>query len=153
MLKVLISKKDGICGIAATEFVSLWRKITGSQLPVIVKDDGRSDLVVLGSDADNAFSHAKIVEKVIPQFSIAAETDAYQLRSAVDSNGRDLLFLAGGRPRALLYAVYRFFELRAGCRYFWDGDRIPAAKKIDITGLNVAESRSGSREGRAGINV
>ncbi len=140
MLKVLIPEKAGISRIAAEEFVSLWRRVTGEKLAVITRDDPKSNLIVLGSDACNAFSHAKIVEKVIPQFSIATGTDAYQLRSAVDPCGRKLLFLAGARPRALLYAVYRFFELRADCRYFWDGDIIPAAKTIDITGLDVTES-------------
>ena len=139
MLKILITEKQGICPLAAAEFASLWQQITGRKLDVTAKDDPKSDLVVIGSDAFNSFSHAKIVEKVIPQFVTPSGTDTYQLRSASDA-GRNLLFLAGGRPRAMLYAVYRFFELRAGCRYFWDGDRIPRAKKIDITGLDVVES-------------
>ena len=140
MLKILVPEKSGISGIAASEFVSLWRQVTGEKLAVVTRDDPKSDLVVLGSDAYNAFTHAKIVEKVIPQFSLATGTDGYQLRSAADSNGRKLLFIAGARPRALLYGVYRFFELRADCRYFWDGDIIPEAKTIDITGLDVKES-------------
>ena len=140
MLKILVSEKDGICGIAASEVVSLWKQITGENLAVITEDDSQSDLIVLGSDAYNAFTHAKIVEKVIPQFSIASGTDGYQLRSAVDVNGRNLLFIAGARPRALLYGVYRFFELRANCRYFWDGDIIPESKTIDITGLDLKEN-------------
>lgn len=40
----------------------------------------------------------------------------------------------------MLYGVYRFFELRADCRYFWDGDIIPGRKDIDIGGMNVCES-------------
>ena len=140
MLKILVSEKSGISGIAASEFVSLWRQVTRKKLSVTAKDDPSSDLVVLGSDAYNAFSHAKIVEKVIPQFSLATGTDAYQLRSAKDADGRNLLFIAGARPRALLYGVYRFFELRANCRYFWDGDLIPKADRIDISGLDVTES-------------
>ena len=140
MLKILVPEKKGIGGIAAAEFASFWRKVTGESLPVITRDDPKSDLVVLGSDAVNAFTHAKIVEKVIPPFTLASGTDQYQLRSAVDSNGRTLLFLAGARPRALLYGVYRFFELRADCRYFWDGDLVPEAEKIDISGLDLKEA-------------
>ena len=140
MLKILVPEKTGIAAIAAAEFATLWRKVTGEKLSVTVRDDGKSDLVVLGSDACNAFSHAKIVEKVIPQFRLVAGSDDYQLRSAKDANKRNLLFIAGGRPRALLYGVYRFFELRADCRYFWDGDLVPQAEKIDIAGLDVKES-------------
>jgi len=140
MLKVLVPEKTGISGIAAAEFATLWRKITGEKLSVTVRDDGKSDLVVLGSDAYNAFAHKMIVEKVIPQFQLVAGSDEYQLRSARDANGRRLLFIAGGRPRALLYGVYRFFELRANCRYFWDGDLVPPADSIDLTELDVKES-------------
>ncbi|MBQ9337198.1 MAG: hypothetical protein IJS14_07885 [Lentisphaeria bacterium] len=140
MLKILVPDKTGVNGIAASEFASLWQKVTGEKLSIVTRDDPKSDLIVLGSDAVNAFSHAKIVEKVIPQFSVMSGSDAYQFRSAKDKNGRKLLFIAGGRPRALLYGVYRFFELRANCRYFWDGDIIPEAKTIDITGLDLIES-------------
>ena len=140
MLKILISENCNFSRIATEEFALLWKKVTGAELAVTTADDPESDLIVLGSDAYNAFSHAKIVEKVISQFSIATGTDAYHLKSAVDTNGRRLLFIAGGRPRALLYGVYRFFEVRANCRYFWDGDIIPEAADIDISGLDLAES-------------
>lgn len=140
MLKIFVPEKKGISGIAAAEFASLWGKVTGKKLPVITRDDLRSDLVVFGSDACNPLTHAKIVEKVIPQFQLVSGSDDYQLRSARDTSGRKLLFIAGGRPRALLYGVYRFFELRANCRYFWDGDIVPKAKDIDITGLDLKES-------------
>ena len=102
MLKILIPEKKGAVGIAAAEFASLWCKVTGARLPVTRRDDRRSDLVVLGSDACNAFTHRKIVEKVIPQFSLVSGSDAYALRSATDIGGRRLLFIAGGRPRAAL---------------------------------------------------
>ena len=139
-MKIYIPEKRGVAAIAAAEFSALWKKVTGEKIPVTVGDDGRSDLVVLGSDADNAFVHRMIVEKTIPQFRLVSGADDYQLRSAVDASGRKLLFIAGGRPRALLYGVYRFFELRANCRYFWDGDLVPPAGSIDITGLDLRES-------------
>ncbi len=138
MLKIFIPKEEGIYRIAADEFVSFWRQVTGQKLSVTLKDDGRSDLVVLGSDAVNAFTHAKIIEKVIPQFSIATDTDDYEIVSA-EQGKRRFLFIAGGRPRSLLYGVYRFFELRADCRFFWDGDLVPARKSIDLSGLKVCE--------------
>ncbi|MBQ6352831.1 MAG: hypothetical protein IJJ28_06155, partial [Lentisphaeria bacterium] len=140
MLKILVTEKRGIDAVAAAEFAKLWRAVTGDTLPVVTRDDRRSDLVVLGSDARNPFAHRVIVEKVIPQFQLVSGSDEYQLRSAADAAGRKLLFIAGGRPRALLYGVYRFFELRANCRYFWDGDLIPAGPAPDLTGLELKES-------------
>jgi len=134
MLKILVPKNEGIFKIAADEFAAMWKSVTGKKLTVITKDDGKSDLVVLGSDAVHAFTHAKIIEKVIPQFEIRTNTDDYQLRSA-ESDGRKYLFIAGGRPRSLLYAVYHFFEYQAGCSYFWDGDVIPKSKNLDMSSL------------------
>ena len=138
MLKILIPRNDGIFLIAAEEFAGLWRQVTGKKLNIVCSDDGKSDLIVLGSDAVHSFSHAKIIEKRIKQFSVRADTDDFQLVSCSEP-GRTLLFIAGGRPRALLYGVYHFFELRAGCHYFWDGDRIPKADTIDISAINIHE--------------
>ena len=139
MLKIFVPKNEGIFKIAADEFASMWKKVTGKKLSVTTKDDGKSDLVVIGSDAVNAFTHVKIIEKVIPQFEIRTNTDDYQLRSA-ESGGRKYLFIAGGRNRALLYAIYHFFEYQAGCSYFWDGDVIPEAKNLDIDFIDIMES-------------
>ena len=139
MLKILVPKKQGVFRIAGDEFAAIWKKSTGETLPVVTRDNGKSDLIVLGSDAVNAFTHAKIIEKVIPQFRIRTNTDDYQLISAKEGK-RNLLFLAGGRERALLYSVYHFFESQADCHYFWDGDVIPARKKISISGIDILES-------------
>jgi hypothetical protein len=138
MLKILIPRKEGMFRIAADAFAGLWQQVTGRKPGIVCSDDGKSDLIVLGSDAVHSFSHSKIVEKNIKQFSIRSDMDDFQLLSHSEK-GRDMLFIAGGRPRALLYGVYYFFELRAGCRYFWDGDRIPTADAVDISGLNVLE--------------
>ena len=140
MLKIFVTEKRGIDSVAAEEFASLWAKITGEKPEVTLRDDRRSDLVVLGSDARNPFTHKMIVEKIIPQFQLVSGSDEYQLRSASDASGRRLLFIAGGRPRALLYGVYRFFELRGGCRYFWDGDLVPKGPAPELAGLDLKES-------------
>ena len=138
--KILIPARTGTAAVAAAEFASFWSRITGEKPAVTTKDDRRSDLVVLGSDAINAFTHARIVDRTIPDFALVAGSDSYHLRSAVDAAERRLLFIAGGRPRALLYGVYRFFELRGGCRYFWDGDIVPPGPAPDLAGLDLRES-------------
>jgi hypothetical protein len=138
MLKIFVPSKTGILRIAADEFASLWRQVTGQELSVTADADDCEDLIVLGSDAVNAFAFRKIMDKTIRDFAVTTGGDDYDIVSAAD-NGRKLLFLAGGRPRALLYAVYRFFELRADCRYFWDGDIMPKRQSIDISGLDIHE--------------
>ena len=140
MTAILIPDQQPVCRLAAETFRDLWSQVTGENLEITLTPPEDGALIVLGSDAVNAFTHAKIVAKVIPQFNLRTGTDDYQIASATDSDGRELLFLAGGRPRALLYAVYHFFELRADCRYFWDGDIIPRQDSIDLTGLQVTES-------------
>lgn len=138
MLSVYVPEKTGIFQIAANEFVSYYTRMTGNKVRIVTKPAAKGDMIVFGSDAVNAYTHSKIVDKTIPQFSIVAGSDEYQIVSA-EENGRTLLFFAGGRPRALLYAVYHFFE-QAGCRYFWDGDIIPENKTIPLTGWNRKES-------------
>lgn len=137
--KILIPRAEGIFPIAAETFAGLWEKVTGTALETVTEADAESDLIVMGSDASNPFTHAKIIEKAVPEFALRTGTDEYAIRSAVDGS-RNLLFFAGGRPRALLYAIYNFFELSAGCHYFWDGDVIPHQDEIVITGYDVKES-------------
>ena len=138
MLNIYVPEKTGIFKIAADEFASYYTRITGDKVKIITKPAAKDDMVVFGSDAVNAYTHSKIVDKTISQFSIITGSDEYQIVSA-EENGRNLLFIAGGRARAMLYAVYHFFE-KAGCRYFWDGDIIPENKTISLAGWNIKES-------------
>ncbi|MFA6714232.1 MAG: alpha-N-acetylglucosaminidase TIM-barrel domain-containing protein [Victivallaceae bacterium] len=138
MLNILIPENTGFLKIAADEFCSLYEKVTGDTPRIITRPETDGDMVVLGSDAVNPYALEKILDGTIPQFSVKTGTDEYQLRS-VEENGRTILFIAGGRRRSLLYAVYDFFERRAECRYFWDGDVIPSRKEISIKDLDVTE--------------
>ena len=137
MLTLLVSASSPVSRLAAGEFARYWLAVCGEELPVVSEDPG-GDLVVFGSDATNVFAHDMIVKGVVPDFAIRTGADDYALVSAKDG-GRNLLFLAPGRPRALFYAVYRFFELRADCRWFWDGDIVPKGPAPDITGLDLVE--------------
>jgi Alpha-N-acetylglucosaminidase (NAGLU) tim-barrel domain len=138
MLKLLIPSDNGIYRIAASAFVELYSKITGVIPPVITISESDCDLVILGSDAVNSFTHQMIMENVISCFDIRSGSDDYQIKSVIQ-NDRNLLFLASGRSRSLLYAVYDFFERRCGCRWFWDGDIIPQQSTVDLTGLDIIE--------------
>ncbi|MBE6712139.1 MAG: hypothetical protein E7580_01320 [Ruminococcaceae bacterium] len=54
-------------------------------------------------------------------------------------NGRTLLVITAGRPRAAFYGVYAFLEEAAGCHYFWDGDVIPKAPSIPLENFDLYE--------------
>ena len=49
----------------------------------------------------------------------------------------DTAVIAGSNARSVLYGVYDLLERRGGCGWFWDGDRIPKKKSINVSKLNV----------------
>lgn len=121
--------------VAANIFREYYKTITGIKLEIKAEPSDTEDMVVIGSEAVQPF----VYKNVSGGLPIRCNSDDYCLISKED-NGRNLLFLAGGRGRSTIYAVYDFFERRAECHYFWDGDVIPEKDNIDITGLNVMES-------------
>ena len=120
---------------AAEVFCELYAAVTGKTLAVKPEPSDTEDMVVIGTDAVQSFAFAK----VDGGFPVRNGTDDYCIISQVE-NGRNLRFLGGGRGRSTVYAVYDFFERRADCHYFWDGDVIPHRDTIDICGLYVVES-------------
>lgn len=122
---------------AAEAFQAVYEKITGILLPITDKDDG-GDAIVIGSDAVNRLSADLYLAGKI-SFSLRQGSDDYDMLSVCDG-GRRLLLLAGGRGRSTVYAVYRYFELFCGCRWFWDGDVIPKADGIPMENIAVSES-------------
>ncbi|MDX9867073.1 MAG: alpha-N-acetylglucosaminidase TIM-barrel domain-containing protein [Kiritimatiellia bacterium] len=125
--------------VAAREFQKYHEAVTGVRLGIVTAPDAGSDLIVIGPDTVNRFCRTAVEEGLIPPLRVGADTDAYQIRSA-GRGGRRYLFLAGGNGRATLYAVYDFFERRAGCRWFWDGDVVPRRPVLDMAGLDVFEN-------------
>ena len=125
--------------VAAQEFQKYYEAVTGSRLAIITDAASDTDLVVIGPDSVTRFCRDAVEQKLISPLGVGADTDAYRIKSAA-RDGRRYLFLAGGNGRGTLYAVYDFFERQAGCRYFWDGDIVPKREKIEMGGLDVAES-------------
>lgn len=123
---------------AAYIFGDMYRSVTGISLSVCYEDDGTSDLIIIGSDAVNDYLMDKMLNGAIGSLDIRYGTDDYCIRS-YNIEDRNILILAGGRGRSTVYAVYDFFERRAGCHYFWDGDVIPKSDCISITGLDINE--------------
>ena len=102
MTAILIPDQQPVCRLAAETFRDLWSQVTGENLEITLTPPEDGALIVLGSDAVNAFTHAKIVAKVIPQFNLRTGTDDYQIASATDSDGRELLFCRWIYPRPAL---------------------------------------------------
>jgi len=119
---------------AAQIFKEYYEKVTGIVLEILTEPSENEDMVVIGSEAVQPF----VCKNVVGGLPIRADSDEYCIVSK-ENKGRNLLFIAGGRGRSTIYAVYDFFERQAGCHYFWDGDVIGKRESIEITGLNICE--------------
>ena len=106
--------------IAADEFQKYWGQITGRRITVTVNPTDDSVCVRIGFPADD------------PLF--VGETDAYIVKSVGDG-----LEITGKNPRSVLYGTYEFFRQRCGCRWFWDGDVVPKAERIDLSDVDIRE--------------
>lgn len=136
-MKILQPKTDNSSVQHAAEiFCDMYAKITGDTLEFCTEDDG-DDLILIGDDSVNPVSARLFIEGKCA-FRTVIGTDGYHIVSYKDGN-RNLLILAGGRGRSTIYAVYRYFEKFCGCSYFWDGDRIPKAKKIPMENIELCE--------------
>ncbi len=128
-----------IYDIAACELQKFAENITGQEYPIVTNDDGKSDLILIGSDAVNPFCAERFWERDFEAYRIRYGTDDYQLES-FSYDGRNMLMIAGGNGRGTLYGVYGYLERYCGCRYFWDGDVIPKADAIPLCDISVLES-------------
>lgn len=130
--------------IAAKTFASLAKQVAGVSVQTVTDDEYSNykvvaDLTVLiGNDAVNSVTAKIYLENRTEGFGIRYCTDDYCIRT-VNIDGRCFTFLVGGRPRATIYAVYRYFDLFCGCRWFWDGDRIEKTE-LPRSGINIVES-------------
>jgi hypothetical protein len=89
---------------AAGEFQTLFRAMTGVELPLAEKATSGTGAVLIGPDAV-----AKAGQKPAP-----AELGEEGLRIQVSGKS---VAIDGGRPRGTLYGVYEFFEECCGARY------------------------------------
>lgn len=127
--------------IAAEAFTELCKKVSDLECVTVTDREVTlaSDLVVLiGSDSVNNLTANLYLEMKTESFKIRYCTDDYCIRT-VEADGVRYLIFAGGRGRSTIYAVYRYFELYMGCRWFWDGDRIKQGA-LKTEGIDLTES-------------
>ena len=130
--------------IAADAFVSLAKRVSDINADMITDADfldleeKPSHAVLIGSDGANDALAALWMDGRISHLGFRYGTDGYTIRSEkIDET--EYLILAGGRPRATIYAVYRYFEKFCGCRWFWDGDRIPCGD-LPFSDISLCEA-------------
>ncbi|MCI0515976.1 DUF4838 domain-containing protein [candidate division KSB1 bacterium] len=87
---------------AAREFQRLFQELTGTQLPIASQPPKSTQNIYLGLEM------ARLSGASMPD--LGEEGVWIQIQT-------DNLYLAGGRPRGVLYAVYEFFERYVGVRF------------------------------------
>lgn len=131
--------------IAAEEFCRLACQVAARKVSIRTDEEVSpqeikefSELVLLGNDGVNHLTTQIYMEGKLDDVDIRCASDDYGIKS-LRSGECDILVLTGGRPRAVLYAVYRYFEVFCGCRWFWDGDRIGKGT-LPLTDIHLVES-------------
>ena len=115
---VVSQDADKAVRFAADEFAKYYCEVTGRRIVV--------DTSVRGTGL--------YVRISVKPSEFTGETDAYRIVSEDDG-----LSIVGRNGRSAIYGVYDFFARRCGCRWFWDGDVVPKAETIDLTGADVLE--------------
>ncbi len=130
--------------IAADAFITLAKKIGDITAERITDEEFLSlaekpeRAVLIGNDGANDVLAALLVAGTVRPLGFRYGTDGYTIRSEkIDKT--EYLILAGGRPRSTIYAVYRYFEKFCGCRWFWDGDRIPCGD-LPFSDISLCET-------------
>ena len=112
--------------LPAAEFAKYHREITGR--------DPAPDAVTFAID---------------PKVSVSG-CDAYTIRSVEVTNLQPTradssklkaqsCLITGSNMRSVWYGLYDLLERRGGCRWFWDGDKVPKRDALDLAGLDVRE--------------
>lgn len=137
-LKIIVSNHSKGNVFAAEEFRKYYALVTGRAPEITDTDDGCSDLIAIGNETDNDYIQRLYFEKKIERSALVYGEEGFMIKS-VKADGKNVLLLSGGRPRATLYAVYHYFEKFAGVRYFWDGDRIQKRNSIETENIDLFE--------------
>ncbi len=131
--------------ISANEFINLALKSTNNKLTLCNDEEFLSlpknpkTVVLIGNDSVNMVTANLYLKGKLPALNISYGSDDYAIKS-IKIDGTTYLILAGARPRATLYAVYRYFEKFLNYKYFWDGDRTPKNASLIFEDIDLLES-------------
>ena len=130
---VVIGKKPpNLERFAAGELAGQFKRLFGTKVSVVTSiPKGKSLTVVVGSPASNS-----VVRKFLAGRKL---TDQTILLKSTKKNGRTILYVVGGSPRATLWAVYEL-GYRFGIRYLLREDiypRTPIPLKLDGIDLHI----------------
>lgn len=129
--------------IAAETFSELAQSVFEASSLLITDEEfiGTNDdiTVLIGHDGENDVAAKLYLSKKTDSPRIRYCTDDYCIRSITDGKNK-YLWLAGGRPRSTIYAVYRYFELFCSCHWFWDGDRVSHTEQMPLDNIDISES-------------
>ena len=117
---------------AASELQKYIKKITGTLLPIVADTQQiiGPKILLTGADSPNSQNEGLGRGFAHPP----AGTDAFILRTT-----GEMLVIAGGRDRAVLYGVYDLLE-RLGCRWLGPGEEVvPVRTPLEIPSLHVAQ--------------
>ena len=104
-----------------------------------IRQDASKSTAVLAKDVFERY--CREICGTVPKgatFAIDPMLDSTHDEYSVRFRGGEASF-AGANGRALLYAVYDFLSRRCGCRWYWDGDFVPKAGRIDLSGPDIRE--------------
>jgi hypothetical protein len=112
---------------AARELQEHLQAITGATLPILREDEvaGRTAVIYVGQTKALAAAFPDLDLKALGTEGIALKRSGPRL------------YLAGGRPRGTLYAVYTFLEENLGCRW-WTSQAsfIPSARTLAMPAVD-----------------
>lgn len=116
---------------AATELQKYLKEVTGAELPIVDQSQASIDghFIYIGP--------SEAVKQGLPD----VPWDTLKSDDIVIKTKGNSLFLAGGRPRGTLYAIYQFLEDVVGCEW-WTAkvSTIPRVEQLKIPAQNLVYS-------------
>ncbi len=116
---------------AAGELQRYCRSISGATLPISSNGTGAGPTIAIGRAETNPVVRAAVESGSIRLSADHPGLDGF-IAVTARLHGDDLLVLGGSQDRSTLYAVYWLVEEVLGAGFFRDGERLPAARDLEV---------------------